>query len=182
MSANVTIITATIEGREKLLERAVASVRTQTVMPRAHFVIPDLRRQGGAFIKNRLMRLVDTEYVIILDDDDVLLPQHIETLWENRHLADVIYSYSDGNTRYNRPFSSEDLLKDSIVSHTALFPVSLFREVGPFPLVAGYDWEFWKTALAAGRTFHSVPIVTWTYDLDESRPHESLGGFRWDGC
>lgn len=179
---DVTIITATIEGREKLLERATASVREQTLMPRAHLIKPDIRRAGGAVMKNDLISFATTEWVIILDDDDTLRPNHIETLWARRNDADVIYSYADGNNRYNRPFDSELLLADSIVSHTALFRKKLFDDLGGFKVKAGYDWEFWKDAHLAGATFLSLPVVTWYYDLDEARPHESLGGLRWDGC
>lgn len=182
MTADVTIVTATIPGREALLERAIASVRNQTLMPRAHVYKLDEKRAGGAVTKNSLMGIVNTEWVIILDDDDTFLPDHIETLWEQRDKADIIYSYATGNPRYNRPFSVEGLMADSIVSHTAMFKTSMFNQLGGFKIAQGYDYHLWKDAAEAGFTFLSIPKQTWHYDLDESRPHESLGGLLWAGC
>lgn len=182
MSADVTVITATIPGRESLLERALSSVRNQILTPKAHMYQLDDKRAGGAATKNRLMDFVRTEWVIILDDDDELLPNHISTLYENREKADIIYSYAKGNGRYNRVFDFDALMNDSIVSHTAMFRAEMFRQLGGFKIAAGYDWELWKNAAQHGFSFLCLPVETWHYDLDEARPHESLGGLRWDGC
>jgi len=179
MVANVSVITATITGREALLERAISSVRNQTLMPSAHLQMLDSERRGGAIIKNRLIEFANTEWLMILDDDDTLLPNHIETLYARRDEADIIYSYAEGDNRYNRPFTAEGLYADSIVAHTALFRKSMFEELGRFPEALGYDWELWKKACAQGYRFLSIPVVTWHYDLELGRPHESLGGLPW---
>jgi glycosyltransferase involved in cell wall biosynthesis len=179
MVADLTIITATIEGREELFERAVASVRNQSLMPRAHLQMLDSKRKGGAITKNRLIDFADTEWLMILDDDDVLLPNHVEVLYSRRDDADIIYSYANGDNRYNRPFSVEGLLADSIVSHTALFRRSMFHNLGRFEEKLGYDYMLWKKAHEHGYSFLSIPDITWHYDLALGRPHESLGGLPW---
>lgn len=182
MSADLTIITATIPGREKLLERALVSVRQQTLKPVVHAYKLDEKREGGAATKNRLMDFVKTEWVIILDDDDMLLPDHIATVYEQRDKADIIYTYAKGNGRYNRPFDFDALMADSVVAHTAMFRTKMFHQLGKFKVELGYDWKLWRDAANHGFSFLSLPVETWYYDLDESRPHESLGGLRWDGC
>jgi glycosyltransferase involved in cell wall biosynthesis len=179
MVADLTIITATIKGREELFERAVASVRNQSLMPHAHLHMLDSERRGGAITKNRLIDFADTEWLMILDDDDVLLPNHVEALYSRRDDADIIYSYANGDNRYNRPFSVEGLLADSIVSHTALFRRSMFHNLGRFEEKLGYDYMLWKKAHEHGYAFLSIPDITWHYDLALERPHESLGGLPW---
>jgi glycosyltransferase involved in cell wall biosynthesis len=179
MVADLTIITATIKGREELFERAVASVRNQSLMPHAHLHMLDSERRGGAITKNRLIDFADTEWLMILDDDDVLLPNHVEALYSRRDDADIIYSYANGDNRYNRPFSVEGLLADSIVSHTALFRRSMFHSLGRFEEKLGYDHMLWKKAHGHGYAFLSIPDITWHYDLALGRPHESLGGLPW---
>ena len=179
MVADLTIITTTINGREELFERAVASVRNQSLMPRAHLHMLDSERKGGAITKNRLIDFADTEWLMILDDDDTLLPNHVEALYSRREEADIIYSYALGDNRYNRPFSAEGLLADSIVSHTALFRRSMFHNLGRFEEKLGYDWLLWKKAHEHGYAFLSIPDITWHYDLALGRPHESLGGLPW---
>jgi hypothetical protein len=179
MTSKVTVITATIPGREELLERARKSVGEQTVQPHAHLMKLDVDRDGGAVTKNRLSDFVDTEWFMVLDDDDTLLPNHIETLLRHSDNADVVYSYAEGNDRYNRPYSMEELMRDSIVSHTAIIRTSFFRKLGGFPVESGYDWLLWKAAAAGGARFVCVPEKTWHYDLDLARPHESLGGLPW---
>ena len=94
-TADVTIITATIPPRADLLARAVKSVEAQTLQPAAHLIMEDSNKLGGAAIKDKLLKKVKTKYVAVLDDDDELLPQHIEVIYKciTESGADLVYPW-----------------------------------------------------------------------------------------
>jgi glycosyltransferase involved in cell wall biosynthesis len=77
---NVTVAIPSIPGREQLLARALESVAAQTTAPRRILVHTDTERHGAAWTRNRLLRQVRTGWVAWLDDDDELLPNHLEVL------------------------------------------------------------------------------------------------------
>lgn len=183
MNSKVTVITATIPGREELLERARKSVGEQTVQPHAHIIQLDTERNGGAFTKNRLFDFVKTEWFMVLDDDDFLLPQHIETLLNHSEGYDIVGSWHEGrDATYNRPLSEtidqNNVLRHGI-PHTAIVRSELFSRLGRFVIQTAYDTRFWDDAVKAGARVNIVEEKTWHYDTDESRPHESLGGLPW---
>lgn len=97
ISADVTAVVTTIPGREKMLARAVASVQAQTQLPGALFVQLDADRQGAAWSRNTALKWVHTPFVAWLDDDDVFLPGHLETLvtGQNTSGADLVFSYAE---------------------------------------------------------------------------------------
>jgi hypothetical protein len=67
----------TIPGREKSLERAVASVHAQRRPADQILVERDSLRTGAAESRNRLLSRVTTDLVAWLDDDDELMPHHL---------------------------------------------------------------------------------------------------------
>lgn len=78
--------------RDAYAREAVASVHNQT-RPVQLIVAHDIDREGPATVRNRALRLVETEYVAFLDDDDILDPEHCEMLWRCavETGADVVY-------------------------------------------------------------------------------------------
>lgn len=177
MSSKVSVITATIPDRNDLLLQALDCVEAQTYPAAEHYVGIDIRREGGAAIKNGLIDMVETEWVQILDDDDILMPHHIERLMqEAADDVDVIYSYAKGENYsgwYNVPFNPDELFKNNNISHNALVRKSLFDRIGKFGPEYGYDWTFWCRAVAAGAKFVCVPEITWEYRLSQNWLHES---------
>jgi len=175
--SDVTVVTASTPMRTRLLGEAIMSVRAQRLLPSEHLISVDLHQRGGWWTKNSLIRRVSTEWVQLLDDDDLLHPHHLERLMaEASPDVDIIYSYADGANYtgwYNKPFDPESLLKDNNVSHNALVRKSVFNKVGMFKQVFGYDWLFWVEAYRAGAKFKCVPEVTWTYRIDDGWTHES---------
>lgn len=175
---NVTVLTASIPQRASMLAEAIQSVCEQSQPPFAHLVAVDVCRLGAPMMLNRLLDAVATEWLMVLDDDDLLDPHHLKTLVGNSVDADVVYSYCRTEGRpfeqYNQPFDALMLEHRSVVSHTALVRTSCVREVGGWHRERGYDWDLWKRIRGEGATFRSVPEVTWTYRL--------LGGNEsWDG-
>lgn len=176
---SVTVITPTmLPERTVLLAEAVASVTAQTRKPDEHLIGVDYLRAGGARMRNVLAASVNTEWLAVLDDDDVLYPEHLARLMDAAAHADVVYSWCDVTgddpwTAYNQPFDADLLRQTSIVSHNALIRTELVLDVGGWDQVPGYDWRFWHKALDAGARFVCVPERTWRYRLDATWKHES---------
>jgi glycosyltransferase involved in cell wall biosynthesis len=172
---SVTVITATLPEREELLQRAVTSVRLQTLLPQAHLIGTDYHRRGGAAMKNDLAFAAQTKWIALLDDDDYLYPNHLSSLVEaaERDGSDIAYSYDDGARMYRVGFEPSALRSGSIVSHNAIVRTALFKELGGFDLIKGYDWHFWVKALDHGARFTLVQEATWFYDLSNEWKHES---------
>jgi glycosyltransferase involved in cell wall biosynthesis len=95
MSADITVCTATISIRTELLERAKKSVENQTLKPKKHLIKLDSERQGHTKVLDELINEADTEYIAILDDDDELLPNHLELLYKaiQENDADLVYPH-----------------------------------------------------------------------------------------
>lgn len=96
-NADVTIVVPTIPGREHLLARAVASVGAQTQPPHETIVQLDATRQGAAATRNAALQRVETAFVAWLDDDDALLPNHVQTMvdGQNESGADLVFTYAE---------------------------------------------------------------------------------------
>ena len=175
---DVTFITGTIPGREHLLAEAVASVKAQTVTPADHLIAVDYQLRGGWRPRNILAFAVETKWTHVLDDDDVLKPDHLERLLAHADGADVVYSHCEvlGDAHfdlYNRPFDAGLLRRMSIVSHNALIRTDLLLELGGWANEKGYDWRLWIRALDTGARFVCVPEKTWKYRLNADWQHES---------
>ena len=176
---DVTVITASLPDRGRLREDAIQSVASQTMPPSDHLIGIDYQRIGGWRVRNLLVSQVETEWVQILDDDDLLLPNHISTMLDYSGAgADIVYSYADvvGDKSfdlYNRPFDGNLLRTSSIVSHAAFVRTELILDLGGWDNQKGYDWTFWVKALDAGAQFVSVPEKTWIYRLTPEWNHES---------
>jgi glycosyltransferase involved in cell wall biosynthesis len=74
----VAVVIPTIPGRERELERAVLSAKSQ-VRPFDQLVVErDSQRTGAAASRNRAMQRVTTDVIAWLDDDDELLEGHLK--------------------------------------------------------------------------------------------------------
>lgn len=176
MNADVTITIASIPPRTKMLRRAVWSAMNQT-HPAASIVIDiDHERTGAAATKNRAIAKATTTWTAVLDDDDLLLPDHLAVLTEaaERATADVVYSIPqvdggagvDVHGRYGMPFDPDVLRKRSYIPTTSLFRTKLLQETGGFQCPPGSPYDDWGCYLAlldAGAHFLHVPQVTWVW-------------------
>lgn len=182
---DVTVITATIPPRAHMLTRPINSVASQTLEPAAHLIEVDLHRTGAAATRDRLLSRVQTEWVAILDDDDELLPDHLETLRNSADGQDLVYSHfkysSLGNAGHLEPFFGKpwDNAKPHQITVTWLARTQALLDVGGFsggfdPLSNNRDnqgnriaedyWIVLKLAQASARILH-VPKLTWIYHV-----------------
>lgn len=163
--ADVTILIPTIPGRESKLKEALDSVLAQTRMPDALHVEEDPLRTGAARTRNRGLRHVTTEYVALLDDDDVLLPNHIETLmrvvegdkdldvvypiprFEGAHHPNSIRVLIDGYwvPPWGLPWSEQHrqhmIARNNFIPVTNLVKTASIRRVGGFPEPGDRDFR-----------------------------------------
>lgn len=188
---DVTVCIPRIPERSgKMFHRALASVSNQTLLPRVVLSKVDEDGRGAAATKNFLLRATNTEFVAFLDDDDELLPRHLEALLEGQQEsgADVVYAWPDGKRgldpaphKFGRPFDWGMLLPYNVLPSTSLFRTETFRRAGgfqypgnlvvdgrvPYALMEG-AWRFddWGAYLAlwhAKASFHHVAERTWIY-------------------
>lgn len=121
------------------------------------------RNQGPAAARNAAHRLARGQYVVYLDDDDLYLPQHLQTLAEGteQYPGEVVYTdavlvtetLEDGlriekrrEQRYRHAEFSRDRLfyNNYIPVNTFACPRQLITAVGGFDeqLAAFEDWDF----------------------------------------
>jgi hypothetical protein len=198
--ADVTVATAAIPPRfANVLPLCITSVLAQTVLPRSHAVVLDVCCEGEAITRNRAANAADTEWLAFLDDDDVLMPHHIETLMTAAHDsdADIIYPWFtvDGGEdpfpeAFGREFSPEDLRTRTYIPVTLMVKTELFHEVGGFPEPdslewkqfgldpgkgMGPDWGFLLKCLDREAKFLHVPERTWVWN----HHHHNTSGRPW---
>lgn len=77
---DVTVCIPSIPTRQGLLRRALGSVYRQTHPVAAVSIAHDLDHEGAWTTRNRALAGVRTTWTAFLDDDDELLPHHVEHL------------------------------------------------------------------------------------------------------
>ncbi len=170
---DVTVVTPTIPERAPQLAELRASIEAQTVRPAAWVCGLDVQRVGPGPIVNDLIAEADTEWVIRVDDDDLLDPNFFETLAP--HLtadADIVYPWcrvENGpipDWAFQVPFDAEWLMFENFIPCTAAIRRDVFIDLGGYrepPDTPHEDWDLWRRALQSGARFLCVPTVTWTY-------------------
>lgn len=190
----ITVITATIPGREKELARCMASVYGQTRSVGRHLIHahaddgrPGMVQYSAA--KNELLRAVETEWVAVLNDDDFWLANHIAEVELFLEGADVVYTWDAGRTRPRVDVSgwshlrlARQIIEGNVIDGNALYRTSTLKAVGGFPtdwvgggprdgghFKSGAVWEdqeTWLRLIDHGAVFRCVPVETWSYSVD----------------
>lgn len=163
------------------LLRALTSVVAQTHQPDAIIVVTDNGRVGSALTRNRALAYnISTPWIAFLDDDDELLPNHLEVLTRAAidNNAGVVYSgcrpvdaygneipRADEWGRFGQPFDADLLKQYSYIPVTSLVSTYAARR-SPFGAPDGSDyddWGFYLSVLDSGTRFLHVPEVTWVW-------------------
>jgi len=214
----VTVITRTVEGREALLGQAIMSVMNQTYPDVEHIIAEDgghsvrsmcdrvnelsperyrirhleCPKEGRSHAANRALDAANGEYVVILDDDDLLFPDHIETLITEviRTKCDAAYSLAwdtpvkfidKSRGRYSehahvtlplfyQEFDRKVLFERNFLPiQSVLFKRSLAGSLVRFDEDLDHleDWVFWKR-LSKGADFRFVAKTTSMYKTPSS--------------
>jgi len=151
--------------------------------------------QGRAAAANAGVDAATGVHICFLDDDDLIEPNHIETLVTLAGSAGVRVAYTDAavgvyelrgddgwteverRLPYSRDFDPELLLVDNYIPfNTLIIERTLFDEVGPFDPELEFfeDWEF-LIRLAGATPFHHLSQVTAEYRHFRGTGHHILG-------
>ena len=161
----LTLVTATLPEREGMLAELMDSVSKQTVAPAYHIIHED---DGRGFVDtvNEAVSLVQTDYFCLVDDDDLLLPNHVETLTNNL-VADIVWTWvrvEGRNWNPNRGYERGVLQHHNYIPSNMAMRTGLWRELGGYRHGPKHpDWDMLQRCEDAGATFHNVPEITWVY-------------------
>lgn len=146
-----------------MLEECRSSVRAQTFRSWEHLVLEDVEGDGCAGTVNALAREARGEWLFLLADDDLLLPDCLESHVQVSTDADVVYGPPDVEGEDAAQFRGSP---PSIPS-TALIRRSLWERLGGYnqALVATEDRDFYERAMRRDvfARFQRVEHVTWKY-------------------
>ncbi len=163
--SEVTVITATIPGREGWMAECAEAVKNQTVAPAEHLVFFDTHKRGIQAAMNWLWPRAKTPWVQWVADDDLLLPNHLARVTELADPADIVHAYCEvqGRPGFNPNYTAE--ASGYNMTATALMRVQMIRELGGWDAEAWpEDMFFWRKAGAAGYRFDIVDDeITWIY-------------------
>jgi hypothetical protein len=180
---DVTVVIPTIPPRADSLTRAVSSVTSQTRPAAALAVAVDTAGVGAPATRQRALEMVRTPWVAFLDDDDYLLPEHLQTLTDAavRTGADYVFSWFYKQFPGQPPTDVDDTLGhfgrpfDPASPHQTTVTTLVRTEVAvearcdqvPEGLVegqrAGEDWLFTLACVALGARIVHVPVRTWVW-------------------
>jgi glycosyltransferase involved in cell wall biosynthesis len=186
MGSDITVVIPSIPPRAAFLHRAIQSVMEQTLPAEALIVEFDHDKQGPAAARNRAMEKVDTTYVAFLDDDDTMLPYHLEKLRQMAIAtdADLVYPWFhvvshrrtpgwDPLGAEGLPFDADELALRNFIPMTVLAKTEMVVRAGGFVNVpdwqssdgsTGEDWGCWMAMLKIGAKFVHLPQRTWVWN------------------
>lgn len=197
----ITVVIPTIPPRveDGRYARAVRSVARQTLQPEAIASAVDCQREGSAATRNRALAKATTTWVAFLDDDDELLPSHLDLLLDQALAtsADVVYPgcevHRDGGFmahknhrpewgRFGHSFDPDLLRRQSYLPVTSLVRAELAHQAR-FGAPGGShydDWGFYLDLLDLGAEFVHIPVRTWIwYHQDGPGGNTSGSPERW---
>lgn len=190
--STVGVSIASIPPRARMLARAVTSVCRQTRLADQISIHVDHDSVGAADAKNAALQHIETDWVAFLDDDDELLPIHLEHLLAcaEETGADLVYPWYRG-INWKDLFSIPDgagnmvtpegqpflpLHADFIRAHGNFIPSTVlarteavkaaggFRVMGSLETDTCDDWGLWIRMLDNGAKFVHLNEVTWTWN------------------
>lgn len=99
---DITFIIPFAKHHEKIVQRAVDSVRQQSVSC-GHLVLRDDEGRGPGYMRNRGLEQAASKYVVFLDADDTVAPNFAEKCLEAIKPNHFVYTdWFDGGTAYSR--------------------------------------------------------------------------------
>lgn len=168
----VSVLTPTLPQRRDMLEEAAKSVLKQHAPGHEveHLIATDHDGEGAGPLLNRMLSVASGDAVMVLDDDDLLDPNHLATVIPALEHFDVAYTLprvTGGTfTQYEEPFDARKLAAGhNVVSHTALMRADMVRQVGGWSPIRMFDLDLFCRLEAAGAEFRQIRSVTWTYRL-----------------
>lgn len=164
VSNRITLVTASLSERSSLLCEMINSVSLQVVKPSQHLIVVDDKHLVPKL--NKMIEIASTEYVVQVDDDDLLYPNHVQVLNDNL-VADVVWTWCDVTGRNwdpNQGYRKGELAHGNYIpSNCAIRREALLAVGGHDEAARHHDHDLLQRLEAAGCSFHNVPIKTWNY-------------------
>lgn len=160
----VSVITATIEGRERMLGECVASVEAQTFRDWEHIIEYDADREGCSVMVNRAVARAKGEWLFLIADDDLMLPGCLQSHLDASASADIVYSPPLVTGNEDRWWFFQ---APPVIPSTALIRRSVWDELGGYDETAlrEEDRKLWERAVEVGARFERVDEPTWVYRM-----------------
>ncbi len=175
--SSVSVLTASIPSRADLLAECEASVAEQTVPVLEHLVMVDHDRRGESFVTNRLCERAKGDWVITLNDDDLLHPRYVERVLAASDGADLVWTDYEvtGSDWYCDPrHEPAELRTGNFIPTTVLVKRDWLLA---FPLDESLshceDWDFYRRIMEAGAVFKFVDEKLWTYRFGVDETHKN---------
>jgi glycosyltransferase involved in cell wall biosynthesis len=156
----------TIPERADLRREMLLSLEAQTLERSLYEVIvsEDPEHRGCSWAVNQGVARAKGEFLLIVPDDDLLLPPALEMLLEQVGEGDIIYSPPLVRQGIGDHFWGEP----PEIPSFGLMRRSLFLELGGYDESARReeDRKLWMKALEAGKTFVRIPRPLWVYGFN----------------
>lgn len=159
----VSVLTPTVPGREHYLKEACHSVKAQTLKGVEHLVRLDSAGEGCSKTVNKLAAEARADRLLILADDDILLPRCLELLVEAwPDVGPIVYPvpmvWGEGAGTF--------LGDPPHIPSLALIPTRIWRQLGGYneSLSQVEDGDFFYRAMQADTVFIRFDQEpTWIY-------------------
>lgn len=138
-----------------------------------HLILCDTERNGCAGTVNQLARAASGEWLLILADDDLLLPGCLTKLLSSSGAADIVHApplvFGEDPAQF--------YLSPPAIPATCLIRRSLWIRVGGYDegMTHTEDRDFYERAITVGARFHRVDYPCWVYRFwggNKSRGHD----------
>lgn len=147
----------------------IQSLENQTMQAADHIIVTD-EGLGLVTCTNIAIEKVQTEYFCIVDDDDYLYENHIDTLHNNLN-ADIVWTWCKvigRNISFSSGYTPGRLQIEPYITNNHAMRTELFRQMGGWrhkniSEVPHPDWDMQRRCERAGATFLNIPEVTWEY-------------------
>jgi glycosyltransferase involved in cell wall biosynthesis len=176
---DVTVVIPTIPPRADRLARALASVESQTLQPAEVIVVTDDEAKGAGWTRTEGLMKVTSEWTAFLDDDDELLPCHLQRLHETAAEtgADMVFPWFTvvgGTDPFPMHFGRTwDINEPTQTTITFLVRTSLAQQAGGFleanhldgdVIYPNEDFRFVLRLAANGAKIVHLPERTWLWN------------------
>jgi glycosyltransferase involved in cell wall biosynthesis len=137
-------------------------------------LVGNLSNQGLAATRNLLFSMVRTEYVFVLDADNMIYPRCLQTLASALDHCDASFSYCylerfgvETGLISCLPWNSQQLLRGNFIDAMSLVRRDAWRQAGGYatdmPAMGWEDFDFWLRVARSGGWGILVPEVLARY-------------------
>jgi hypothetical protein len=139
----------------------------------------DEKREGPSEIRNRLAASSNADWLLPLDDDDLLDPDFLEVLLPFLEDADIVYPWcrvEGSDFVCNRLYRPDKLFHFNFIPVAALVRRELWVELGGMRKVEQEDYDLWRRAMGLGARIVCCPEILWTYRFHGGNVFQGMHG------